>query len=113
MFIWRNISITLIAIDRISLFQKQLFLEHSKLRFPCVQIEVFSGLKFVWFLAHALSELQYGYNSKSQIQLEKKEGMKSRDLASPELGDMLAMTLDVTVLPKLKLAAPCQASAWN
>lgn len=29
---------------------------------------------------------QYGYSNKSQIQLEKKEDMKARGLASPDLG---------------------------
>jgi len=38
---------------------------------------------------------QYGYSNKSQIQLEKKEDMKRRGLASPDLGDTLAMTFAV------------------
>jgi hypothetical protein len=42
-----------------------------------------------------LTNLQYGYSSKSQIQLEKKEDLKARGLASPDLGDMLAMTFAV------------------
>jgi len=44
-----------------------------------------------------LTGVQYGYSSKSQIQLEKKEDMKSRGLASPDLGDCLAMTFAVKV----------------
>jgi hypothetical protein len=40
---------------------------------------------------------QYGYNSKQQIQLERKEDMKKRGLASPDLGDALAMTYAVQV----------------
>lgn len=32
-----------------------------------------------------LTGVQYGYSSKSQIQLERKEDMKSRGLASPHL----------------------------
>lgn len=45
---------------------------------------------------------QYGYNSKQQIQLEKKEDMKKRGLASPDLGDCLAMTFGVSIsLPKV------------
>ena len=47
-----------------------------------------------------LCGLQYGYSSKQQIQLEKKEDMKARGLASPDLGDCLAMTFSVTVQPK-------------
>jgi hypothetical protein len=40
---------------------------------------------------------QYGFSSKQQIQLERKEDMKSRGLASPDLGDCLAMTFSVQV----------------
>ena len=43
---------------------------------------------------------QYGYSAKQQIQLEKKEDMKARGLASPDLGDCLAMSFAVTVQPK-------------
>jgi len=43
---------------------------------------------------------QYGYSSKQQIQLEKKEDMKARGLASPDLGDCLAMSFSVTVQPR-------------
>jgi hypothetical protein len=39
----------------------------------------------------------YEYNAKGQICLEQKEDMKSRGLASPDCGDMLAMTFGVTV----------------
>ena len=41
---------------------------------------------------------QYGYSSKQQIQLERKEDMKARGLASPDCGDVLAMTFAVNVL---------------
>jgi len=40
---------------------------------------------------------QYGYSNKSQIQLEKKEDMKARGMASPDLRDTLAMTFAVNV----------------
>jgi hypothetical protein len=40
---------------------------------------------------------QYGFSSKQQIQLERKEDMKKRGLASPDCGDMLAMTFGVQV----------------
>ena len=51
-------------------------------------------------LAADLIGPQYGYSSKSQIQLERKEDMKSRGLASPDCGDTLAMTFAVNVLAK-------------
>lgn len=47
-----------------------------------------------------LCGLQYGYSAKQQIQLEKKEDMKARGLASPDLADTLAMSFSVTVQPK-------------
>jgi hypothetical protein len=47
-----------------------------------------------------LTGVQYGYSAKQQIQLEKKEDMKRRGLASPDLGDALAMSFSVTVQPK-------------
>lgn len=46
-----------------------------------------------------LTAPQYGFSSKSQIQLEKKDDMKKRGLASPDSGDMLAMTFAVTIAP--------------
>lgn len=39
---------------------------------------------------------EYGFTSKQQIQLEKKEDMKKRGLASPDCGDALAMTYAVS-----------------
>ena len=36
-----------------------------------------------------LSAVEYGYNGKGEIQLEKKEDMKKRGLASPAIGDAL------------------------
>ncbi len=42
-------------------------------------------------LATDLTSPQYGYSSRSQVQLERKEDMKSRGLASPDCGDVLAM----------------------
>jgi hypothetical protein len=38
---------------------------------------------------------EYGFSIKNQIQLEQKEDMKRRGLASPDLGDCLAMTFAV------------------
>ena len=40
---------------------------------------------------------QYGYSNQQQNQLEKKDDMKARGLASPDLGDTLAMTFHVQV----------------
>jgi hypothetical protein len=40
---------------------------------------------------------QYDYSAQPPIQLEKKEDMKRRGLASPDMGDTLAMTFAVTV----------------
>ena len=45
---------------------------------------------------------QYGYSNKSQIQLEKKEDMKARGLASPDLGDTLAMTFHVSLNKRIR-----------
>jgi phage terminase large subunit len=42
-----------------------------------------------------LTAPQYGFSAKQQIQLEKKEDMKSRGCASPDLGDVLAYTFAV------------------
>ena len=39
---------------------------------------------------------QYGCSNKGQIQLESKDLMKARGLASPDLGDALAMTFRVS-----------------
>src|SRR5262249_52538949 len=58
---------------------------------------------------------QYGYSNKSQIQLERKEDMKARGLASPDLGDTLAMTFSVKVAPaapKMRSYAARPTSVW-
>ena len=36
--------------------------------------------------------VEYGFNASGEIQLEKKEDMKKRGLASPDIGDALALT---------------------
>ena len=43
---------------------------------------------------------EYSFSSKNQIQLEKKEDMKKRGLASPDLGDTLAMSFCAIVASK-------------
>ena len=59
--------------------------------------------------------MQYGYSAKSQIQLEKKEDMKARGMASPDLGDMLAMTFSVTVAPPKPIytGPPVRTGVWS
>jgi len=49
-----------------------------------------------------LTAPKYFFSNKQQIQLERKEDMKKRGLASPDCGDMLAMTFAVNVVPKPK-----------
>jgi Helicase len=46
-----------------------------------------------------LTSPEYGFSNKGQIQLERKDDMKKRGLASPDSADMLAMTFSVTVAP--------------
>jgi hypothetical protein len=41
---------------------------------------------------------EYGYSNKQQIQLEKKEDMAERGLASPDSGDAVALTFAYPVL---------------
>jgi hypothetical protein len=76
----------------------------------------------VWGMAadwlHALAEIpddsemevdltapQYGFSAKQQIQLERKEDMKSRGCASPDLGDTLALSFAVNVKSRRKATA--------
>jgi hypothetical protein len=47
-----------------------------------------------------LTSPEYGFSAKQQIQLERKEDMKKRGLASPDCGDMLAMTFSVSISAK-------------
>lgn len=47
-----------------------------------------------------LTGVEYGYNAHNEIQLEKKEDMKKRGLASPDLGDALAYTFAYPVAEK-------------
>lgn len=50
-------------------------------------------------LAQDLIGLEYGYDARNAIQLEKKDDMKRRGLASPDLGDALALTFAQPVHP--------------
>jgi hypothetical protein len=45
-----------------------------------------------------LTAIEYGFNARDEIQLEKKEQMKARGLASPDLADALALTYAYPVM---------------
>lgn len=47
-----------------------------------------------------LTGREYGYDAKNAIQLEKKDDMKKRGLASPDIADALALTFAVPVQPR-------------
>jgi hypothetical protein len=53
-------------------------------------------------LADDLTGIEYSFNARDEILLEKKEHMKARGLASPDDGDGLALTFAVPVLPTSK-----------
>ena len=46
-----------------------------------------------------LTGIEYGYDTKERVQLEKKEDMKARGLASPDSADALALTFTTTLQP--------------
>lgn len=50
-------------------------------------------------LSDDLTGVEYSFNARDEIQLERKEHMKERGLASPDDGDGLALTFAVPVLP--------------
>lgn len=50
-------------------------------------------------LAQDLIGVEYGYDARNAIQLERKDDMKKRGLASPDLGDALALTFAQPVHP--------------
>lgn len=50
-------------------------------------------------LTAQLTNLEYGYNLRNEIQLEKKEDMKKRGLDSPDIADALALTFSMIVQP--------------
>ncbi len=86
------------------------------------------GLMRDWLMAGAeipddheletdLTSPEYLYSRKQQIQLEKKEDMKSRGLASPDCGDFLAMTFAAKVAAralalKPRYVYPGQQDGW-
>ena len=54
--------------------------------------------------------VEYGYTITNQIQLEKKDDMKKRGLASPDFGDALALTFAYPVAPKGIETGPNEAA---
>ncbi len=50
-------------------------------------------------LAADLTGVEYGFNARGEIQLERKEDMKKRGLASPDIADALALTFALPVAP--------------
>ena len=62
-----------------------------------------------------LTGVQYGFSGQNQIQLERKEDMKKRGLASPDCGDMLAMTFSVQIAaPRQRPASPpVRTGVWS
>ncbi|NDH62703.1 MAG: hypothetical protein EBY18_13875 [Alphaproteobacteria bacterium] len=51
-------------------------------------------------LVQDLTGVEYGYDARNAIQLERKDDMKKRGLASPDLGDALALTFAQPVHPQ-------------
>ena len=51
-------------------------------------------------MAADLTNIRYGFAGNGSIQLEDKDDLKKRGLPSPDLGDTLAMSFGVEVLPK-------------
>ena len=51
-------------------------------------------------LAQDLGGPEYGFNGRDQIQLERKEDMKKRGLASPDMADALALTFAFAAQPR-------------
>jgi hypothetical protein len=47
-----------------------------------------------------LTSVEYGFNARSDLQLESKDSMKKRGLSSPDLADALALTYALPVHPK-------------
>jgi len=52
-------------------------------------------------MAADLTGREYGYDAKNALQLEKKDDMKKRGLASPDIADALALTFAVPVAARL------------
>jgi hypothetical protein len=50
-------------------------------------------------IVEQLTGRSYGYNARNEIQLERKDDMKKRGLASPDIADALALTFAVPIQP--------------
>lgn len=57
-------------------------------------------------LKNALISIEYGFNERLAIQLERKDDMKKRGLPSPDEGDALALTFAAPVRTKSMLILP-------
>lgn len=55
---------------------------------------------------YELANIRYKFNSNGSLQLEKKEDMKSRGLASPDVADALALTFAYTPIQPQPQASP-------
>jgi hypothetical protein len=60
-------------------------------------------------LGDDLIGVEYGFNARDEILLEKKEHMKARGLASPDDGDGLALTFAVPAYPSFEDDDPYDA----
>jgi hypothetical protein len=60
-----------------------------------------------------LTGIEYGYDIKGRLQLERKEDMKKRGLASPDLGDALALSFYAPVAPLAKPERPGAGGLWD
>jgi hypothetical protein len=52
-------------------------------------------------LTQQLTNVQYAFNLRNEIQLERKEDMKKRGLSSPDIADALAITFAQYVSPHM------------
>lgn len=61
-----------------------------------------------------LCGVQHGFSSKNQTQLERKEDMKRRGMASPDLGDARAMTFGINgrAKPLTRAYEPTREWSW-
>jgi hypothetical protein len=60
-----------------------------------------------------LTTPEYYFSNKNQIQLEKKEDMKARGMASPDCGDCCAMTFGVKLAPPKRKVQYAPKPYWE
>lgn len=85
------------------------FTGDSGVRYANKRAEIWGGLR-EWIkvgcipqdqqLIEEITGPEYGFNVRSEIQLEKKEELKKRGRASPDIADALALTFSYPVMPK-------------